>query len=132
LTAQVNYNPSQVESASEVQAEHIDYDTTASYVTILDIDSRNVVDGLFVIHNSNTGDCTYQILATIRDYDTVVLPTGTNDDDKGWVVQTAGTVAATTTAPDEVVISKAWSRIIVQAKHVEATTKVSTWFRGTQ
>jgi len=130
--AQVNYNPSQVESTSEVQAENRAYPNTASYTTILDIDNRNVVDGLFIIHNSAAGDCTYKILATIRDYDTVVLPTGTDDDDKGWIVHTAETVAATTTAPDEIVIANTYSRIIVQVKYVTTTTNVDAYFRGTQ
>jgi hypothetical protein len=129
---QVNYNPSQAESTSEVQAENLGTATTAAFVSLLDIDCRNVIDGLVVIHNKTGGDLDYKILATIRDYDTVSLPTGTDDDDKGWVEQTAETVIATTAAPDQIVISNTWSRIVVQAKHTTLTTDVDVYFRGTQ
>lgn len=103
--------------------------TTASFVTLLDIDCRAVKESVFVIHNETAGDLDYQILANAEDIRSVVAPTGTDDDDDGWVVLASGSIA-TTVAPVVESLSNPYSTIILQVKHTTLTTDVSAWHRG--
>lgn len=103
--------------------------TTSSFVTLLDIDARAVKESVIVIHNEAGGDLDYQILGNAKDIRSVVAPTGTNDDDKGWVVLATGAIA-TTEVPEIQTFSNPYSKVILQVKHTTATTDVSAWHRG--
>jgi len=103
--------------------------TTASFVTALDVDCVPIRESLFIIHNNAGGDLDYQILGNVRHLDDIVAPSGTNDDDKGWIVIASASIA-TTVAPDEVVVTKNYTQIVVQIKHTTATTNVDIWHRG--
>jgi len=127
--AQVDNNTGTTDQIVEILAENEEVATTASFVTCLDVDARRVRDGELIIHNNAGGDLDYQVLATVKDFDTVSDPTGTDDDDKGWIVHTSAS-QATTAAPDEITIAKTYSRLIVQIKHTTLTTNVDVWFRG--
>jgi len=103
--------------------------TTASFVTVLDVDSRTVRESVFIIHNNAAGDLDYQILANARPLESIVDPSGTNDDDKGWVVLSSSSIA-TTAAPSIETLSNPYTRVIVQIKHTTLTTDVDIWHRG--
>lgn len=110
--------------------EVIDQATTAAFVTAIDVDSRPVRESVIVIHNVTAGDLDYKILGNARDFDTIVDPDGSNDDDKGWVEVVAETIITTGSAPDVVIVTNPYTRLIVQIKHTTATTNVSVWHRG--
>ena len=103
--------------------------TTASLVNILTVDMRALTQGNLVIHNRAAGDVDYVVLATMRDFATIVAPTGTDDDDEGWVVIDSASIA-TTVAPDEINITLPYTQIVVQIKHTSLTTDVDIWFKG--
>jgi hypothetical protein len=103
--------------------------TTSSYVTALDVDSRTIRESVFVIHNNAAGDLDWQILANPRPLGSIVDPTGTDDDDKGWVTLGSGSVASGA-APSVQTLSNPYTRIIVQIKHTTATTNADIWHRG--
>lgn len=103
--------------------------TTSSYVTLLDIDCRAVSESVFVIHNVTAGDLDYKIIANAEDIRSIVAPTGTDDDDKGWVVLKIGSVASGA-VPAVETLGNPYSKIILQIKHTTATTNASAWHRG--
>jgi len=103
--------------------------TTAAFVTALDVDSRSIRESVFIIHNNAGGDLDYQILANARPLADIVAPAGTNDDDKGWVVLSTGSIA-TTVAPTIETLSNPYTKVIVQIKHTSLTTNVDIWHRG--
>jgi len=127
--AQVNTNTNDSDSITSILAKNINVATTAAFVTNLDVDARLIRDGELFIHNVTAGDLDYQVLVTTEDYDAVVLPTGTNDDDKGWVVHSSASIASAA-AIAEITFAKTYTRIIVQIKHTTATTDVNVWFNG--
>lgn len=108
----------------------LDKATTASFVTALDISTSSIRDSTFIIHNKTGGDLDYQILGNLGVYGDIVDPTGTNDDDKGWVVLKASTSIATGTAPAVETLSNPYSRVIIQIKHTTLTTNSCIWHKG--
>jgi len=105
--------------------------TTATFVNTLTIDSIGIRESHIIIHNNAGGDLDYEVLGNNRISTSIVAPTGTNDDDKGWVVASSGSIA-TTVAPDEINISNTYTQVIVRIKHSTATTNVDIWHRGEQ
>lgn len=103
--------------------------TTGTFATALDIDSRSIRESVFIIHNNAGGDLDYQILANAKPLSSIVDPTGTNDDDKGWVTLATASVA-TTADPSIQTLSNPYTRVIVQIKHTTSTTNVDIWHRG--
>ena len=103
--------------------------TTAGFVTALTVNSIGVRESVFVIHNEVAGDLDFQILANARAPSLIVAPTGTNDDNEGWVVISTGSIA-TTVAPTIVTLSNPYTQVIVQIKHSVATTDASIYHRG--
>lgn len=103
--------------------------TTASFATVLDIDSRTIRESVFIIHNNAAGDLDWQILANAKPYSSMVDPTGSNDDDKGWVTLGSGSVASGA-APTVQTLSNPYTRLIVQIKHTSSTTNADIWHRG--
>lgn len=103
--------------------------TTGSFVTALTVDSTPIRESVFIIHNNAAGDLDYQILGNAEHLDDIVAPTGTDDDDKGWVVLKSASIA-TTVAPDIETLSNPYTQIIVQIKHTTLTTDVDIWHRG--
>ncbi len=103
--------------------------TTGSFVTVLTIDCLPIRESVFVIHNNAGGDLDYQILANADHPDDIVAPTGTNDDDKGWVLLGTGSVA-TTVAPAIETLTNPYTQVIIQIKHSSSTTNVDIWHRG--
>lgn len=103
--------------------------TTASFATALTVDSKPIKDSTIIIHNQGAGDLNYQIIATAVDIESIVAPTGTNDDDKGWVTLASGSIA-TTIAPDVHTLSDSYTQVLVQIKHTTLTTNVHLWYRG--
>lgn len=108
----------------------LDKATTSSFVTALDVSTSSIRDSTFIIHNKTGGDLDYQILGNLGVYANIVDPTGTNDDDKGWVVLKSSTSVATGTAPAVETLSNPYSRVIVQIKHTSLTTNVNIWHKG--
>ena len=109
--------------------KQIDQATTSSFVTALDIDSRPIRESVIVIHNVTAGDLDYQILANAEAFDDIVDPTGTDDDDKGWVVLKSASIA-TGIAPAIETFSNPYTRVVVQIKHTTLTTNTRLWHRG--
>ncbi|KKM02105.1 hypothetical protein LCGC14_1787750 [marine sediment metagenome] len=103
--------------------------TTASFVTALTVDCTPIRESVVVIHNNAAGDLDWQILGNSDHIDDIVAPTGTNDDDKGWVIIQSGS-KATTVAPEVITFSNPWTQIIIQIKHTTLTTDVDVWHRG--
>ena len=101
--------------------------TTGSLVNVLTVDMRALTQGNFVIHNQAAGDLDYVVLATMRDFATIVAPTGTDDDDDGWVTINSASIA-TTVAPDEINITLPYTQLVVQIKHTTLTTDVDILF----
>ncbi|MBC8549025.1 MAG: hypothetical protein H8D23_05180 [Candidatus Brocadiales bacterium] len=110
--------------------EYEEVATTSSFVTALDVDARGIREALLIIHNNAGGDLDYQVLGNIKQLEDIVDPTGTDDDDKGWVVISSAS-AATNTAPDVIALNSPYTRYVVQIKHTSLTTNVDIWFRGT-
>ncbi|HEC66170.1 MAG TPA: hypothetical protein ENI23_12840 [bacterium] len=106
-----------------------DVATTSAFVTALDIDLRAVRESVVIIHNVTAGDLDYQILANARDFSNIVAPTGTNDDDKGWVSLQSASIASGAIPAIET-LSNPYTRMVIQIKHTTATTDVSIWHRG--
>jgi hypothetical protein len=114
--------------------KHINYKhdeaiaTTASFVNVIDeTDYEDIESSTIIIHNQAAGDLDYEILAAIKNgADT---PDGTNDDDKGYIVLTSGSIA-TTVAPVKLNISDVYSRVVVRVKHTTTTTTARVWFKG--
>jgi len=109
--------------------KNLDVATTGSFVTALTVNSEGIRESVFIIHNNDAGDLDYQILATAERPDDIVAPTGTNDDDKGWIVLTTGSIA-TTEAPEIQTLTNPYTQVIVQVKHSVGTTNVDIWHRG--
>jgi hypothetical protein len=103
--------------------------TTCAFTDGLDVDARAIRESVLVIHNKTTGDLDWRVLANARPLSSIVAPTGTNDDDEGWVVIQTGSIA-TTVAPTVVTFSNPWTKFIVQVKHTTLTTNVDIWHRG--
>ncbi len=106
-----------------------DVATTATFATTLDVDIRPVRESVFIMHNVTGGDLDYQILGNAKAFNDIVDPTGTNDDDKGWVVLASASVASGAVPAIET-LSDPYTRLVVQIKHTTATTNVSVWHRG--
>lgn len=106
--------------------------TTASFVNTLTINSVGIRESHLIIHNNAGGDLDYEVLGNNKDPADIVAPTGTNDDDKGWVEVVTPASIATTVAPDEINITNSYSQVIVRIKHTTATTNVDIWHRGEQ
>lgn len=105
--------------------------TTASLVNVLTVNLQAVkVGSQVLIHNQGAGDLDYVVLGTYANSALIVAPTGTNDDDDGWVSIAAASIA-TAGAVADIAISKAFSQIVVRIKHTTLTTPVDVWFRGT-
>jgi len=103
--------------------------TTASFVTVLTVDSTPIRESVFIIHNNGSGDVDWEILGNAEHIDDIVAPTGTNDDDKGWVVLKSSSVA-TGTAPSVETLSNPYTQVVVRIKHTTTTTDVDIWHRG--
>ncbi len=103
--------------------------TTASFVNLLTIDATPIRSSVFVIHNRTAGDLDFEILGNAETDADITAPTGTNDDDKGWVVLNTGSIA-TTVAPTVVAITDPYTQLVVRAKHTTTTTTVDIWHRG--
>lgn len=103
--------------------------TTASFVTALTVESVPIRESVIVIHNNAAGDLDWQILANAEHLDDIIAPTGTDDDDEGWVSIETGSIA-TTIAPKIVTFSNPWTQIVVQIKHTTLTTNADIWHRG--
>ncbi len=112
-----------------VYHENEEVATTCAFVTALDFDARLVRESVIVVHNNTVGDLDFQVLANARPLKSIIAPTGTNDDDDGWVVIQTGSVA-TTVAPTVITFSNPWTRVIVQIKHTALTTNADIWHRG--
>ena len=110
-------------------SENLAEATTASFVTALDVDSRPIRESVIVIHNRTAGDLDYQILANARPRADIVNPTGTDDDNKGWVVLKSASIASTV-APDKFSLSDTWTQVIVRVKHTSDSTIVVVTHRG--
>ena len=110
--------------------KQIDQATTSSFVTALDIDSRPIRESVIVIHNVTAGDLDYQILANAEVFDDIIDPTGTDDDDNGWIVLKASTSITSGAAPAIETFSNPYTRVVVQIKHTTATTDARIWHRG--
>ena len=76
------------------------------------------------IHNQAAGDLDWEILATTKNGS--AAPTGTDDDDKGYVTVASGSIA-TTAALVETEITKKYARVVVRAKHTTTTTTARIW-----
>lgn len=103
--------------------------TTGSFVTVLTVDSTAIRESVFVIHNRTAGDLDYEILGNAEHLDDITAPTGTDDDDDGWVTLASASIA-TTVAPDVVPITNPYTQIVVRIKHTTATTDVDVYHRG--
>ena len=104
--------------------------TTSSFVNALVINCIGLRDGVIVIHNTTSGgDLDYEIIATNFPPEDITPPTGTNDDDKGWVVLTSASIASTI-APDKFSLSDTWTQVIVRVKHTSDSTIVVVTHRG--
>lgn len=103
--------------------------TTASFVTVLTVDSTAIRESVFVIHSRTGGDLDYEILGNAEHLDDITAPTGTDDDDDGWVNLASASIA-TTVAPDVVAITNPYTQVVVRIKHTTATTDVDVYHRG--
>lgn len=103
--------------------------TTASFVTVLTVDSTPIRESVFVIHNRTAGDLDYEILGNSDHDDDITAPTGTDDDDGGWVVLATGSIA-TTVAPTVETLSNPYTQVVVRVKHTSTTTTADVWHRG--
>ena len=103
--------------------------TTGSFVIALTVDSTAIKESVFVIHNNAAGDLDYEILGNAEHLDDIVAPTGTNDDDKGWVNLKSASVASGA-APAVDTLSNPYTQVVVRIKHTTATTDVDIWHRG--
>ena len=103
--------------------------TTSSFVTVLTVESIPIRESVFIIHNKGAGDLDWQILGNAEDLIDIVAPTGTNDDDKGWVVLKASSVASGA-APSVETLSNPYTQVVVRLKHTTTTTDVDIWHRG--
>lgn len=126
---QVNFNKTFGTGISEYYNTQPGIATTSSFVNALTINCRGLRDGVIFIHNKTTGDLDYEIIATNFAPTDVTPPTGTNDDDKGWVVLTSASIA-TTVVPDKFSLSDTWTQVIVRVKHTTATTIAVVTHRG--
>ena len=128
-TAQVNNTTTFGIGISDYFSKNKGVDTTSSFVTILEVTVRGIRNGAFIIHNQGVGDLDFKILGTLEHPSDIVDPTGTNDDDKGWIVLTTSSIA-TTIKPSIFSLSDSYTKIIIQIKHTTATTKVDVYYRG--
>jgi len=103
--------------------------TTASFVTVLTIDSTAIRESVFVIHNRTAGDLDYEILGNSEHLDDITAPTGTDDDDDGWVNLASASIA-TTVAPAVETLSNPYTQVVVRVKHTTTTTTADVWHRG--
>jgi len=103
--------------------------TTGTFVTVLTVDSTAIRESVFVIHNRTGGDLDYQILGNSEHLDDITAPTGTNDDDDGWVVLGTGSIA-TTVAPSVETLNNPYTQVVLQVKHTTTTTTADVWHRG--
>lgn len=110
--------------------ENEDVTTTTSFVNALDIDARGVRESVIVVHNKGSGDVTYDIIANPRPLAKIVDPTGTNDDDKGWVEIKSATAISSGAAPSISTFSNPYTRVLVRIKHVTSSTDVNIWHKG--
>ncbi len=104
--------------------------TTPTFVTALTVNGILPRESTFVIHNKGSGDLSYQILGNIRDISKIVEPTGTNDDDKGWIVLKDSTSIAADAVPAKETLSNPYTQILVQIKHLTSTTTVNIYHKG--
>lgn len=111
--------------------KNLNVSTTASFVNQLVIDATPLRESVIIIHNNGAGDVDYEIVGTAEHPDDIVLPTGTNDDDKGWVVLLNGTGSiATGVVPLKQSFTNPWTQVVVKIKHTTTTTTVDIWSRG--
>ena len=128
--AQVDNRPTYLGTTDHFEAEQEGLATTASFVTIIQVDPIDINRSTIVIHNSAAGDLDYQILATTRALSLIEEPTGTDDDDKGWVVLSSASIATTAVPKIETASFDPYTRFVVQVKHTTLTTNVSVYFTG--
>ena len=103
--------------------------TTSSFVTALTVNCKPIRDSVIVIHNNGAGDLDWQILANANRLSEIIAPTGTDDDDDGWIVTDTGSIAGDA-SPDVIIFSNPWTQIVFQVKHTTITTEVDIWHRG--
>lgn len=103
--------------------------TTGSFVIVLTVDSTPIRESVFIIHNRAAGDLDYEILGNSDHIDDITAPSGTDDDDKGWVVLATGSIA-TTVAPTIETLSNPYTQVVVRVKHTTTTTTADIWHRG--
>lgn len=104
--------------------------TTSSFVNALAINCRGLRDGVIVIHNTTSGgDLDYEIIATNFPPDDITTPTGTDDDDKGWVVLKSASIASTI-APDKFSLGDTWTQVLIRIKHTSDSTIAVITHRG--
>lgn len=104
--------------------------TTASFVIALTINCVGVRESEIFIHNNAGGDLDYEVLGNLRDPTLIVAPTGTDDDDKGWVPVVAAGSIASGAVITEINFSNPYSQVVLRIKHTTATTNVDIWHRG--
>ena len=102
-TGQLNDSTTFGTGLSEYYNKQLNKTTTASFVRVLQINMRGLRDSAIVIHNNAAGDLDYQILGTVEKTADIADPTGTDDDNKGWVVIAAASIA-TTNLPDDLAL----------------------------
>lgn len=128
-TGQVDSSKTFGTGLSEYYNKNLNKATTASFVTQLQVNVRGLRQSVFVIHNNGAGDLDYEILATIEESGSIVDPTGTNDDNKGWLSLKSGSIA-TGIKPVKHALKDSWTRVLVRIKHTTATTNVDLRHRG--
>lgn len=111
--------------------EALDATTTSSYVNTLTINSIGVSNSTITIHNNGLGDLDYELLATVRNPTDIVAPTGTDDDDEGWIELVAEVQLAADAEIDEIIVVNRYTQIVVRTKHTTLATEVDILHRGT-
>jgi len=128
--AQASYSKRLGTGVTIYHDKNLNVSTTSSFVTALDIITSSLRESTFVIHNKGAGDLDYQILGNLDVNADITLPTGTNDDDDGWIILKASTSIGTGTAPSVETLSNPYTRILIQIKYTTGTTTANLWHRG--
>ncbi len=128
--AQITNRPSYLGTADHFEAEQEGLATTSSFVTIIQVDPIDINRSTIIIHNSAAGDLDWQILGTTRALSLIEEPTGTDDDDKGWVTIVSGSISTTVAPTIETQSEDPYTRYVVQVKHTTLTTTANVWFTG--
>ena len=130
IMAQASYSKRLGTGVTIYHDKNLNVSTTATFTTALDIVTSSLRESTFVIHNKGSGDLDYQILGNLDVNSDITLPTGTDDDDAGWIVLKASTTIGTGIAPAVETLSNPYTRILIQIKHTTLTTNVNLYHRG--